>query len=126
MLFRSYRAGAGPRPVPFKMLSAAALADAINAALEPEIQLKANELGDLVRKENGPETGAQSFHDRLPFGVMDCALAPGRAAVWRSRKAGVRLSAMAASVLRKEGLIDFSDLELYANSSPAVDLMGRQ
>jgi UDP:flavonoid glycosyltransferase YjiC (YdhE family) len=115
-----YRAGAGPRPVPFKMLSAAVLADAINAALEPEIQLKAKELGDLVRQENGPEMGAQSFHDQLPHGVMDCVLAPGRAAVWRSCKAGVRLSAMAASVLRKEGLVDFSDLELYADSYPTV------
>jgi UDP:flavonoid glycosyltransferase YjiC (YdhE family) len=121
-----YRAGAGPRPVPFKMLSAAALAAAINAALEPEIQRKATELGDLVRQENGLETGAQSLHDRLPLGLMDCALAPRRAAVWQSRKAGVRLSAMATSVLRKEGLIDFSDLELYANLFPSSGLTRRQ
>jgi UDP:flavonoid glycosyltransferase YjiC (YdhE family) len=115
-----YRAGAGPRPIPTKLLSATALADAIAAALKPGIRRKARELGDRVRQERGSETGAQSFHDQLPLAVIGCALAPGRVAVWRLRKRRFRLSAMAAVVLRKEGLVDFSDLELCVDLSLPV------
>jgi UDP:flavonoid glycosyltransferase YjiC (YdhE family) len=99
-----YRSGAGPRPIPFKVLSAAALADAITAALKPGIRHKATELGDSVRQERGSEVGVQSFHDHLPLAVIGCSLVPGRVAVWRLRKRPVRLSAMAAVVLRKETL----------------------
>jgi hypothetical protein len=93
------------------VLSAVALADAITAALQPEIQCKARELGGRVKQERGSETGLRSFHDQLPIPVIGCALVPGRVAVWLLRKRRIRLSAMAAVVLRKEGLLDFSDLE---------------
>jgi UDP:flavonoid glycosyltransferase YjiC (YdhE family) len=116
-----YRAGAGPRPIPFKMLSAAALADAITAALKLDIQRMARELGDRVRREHGSETGVRSFHDRLPIPVIDCALVRGRVAVWQLRKRPIRLSAMAAVVLKKEGLLDFSDLEPCVACSPAAE-----
>ena len=106
-----YRASAGPRPIPFKSLAAPALADAITAARQPEIKRNASWLGDRVRREEGARKGTQSFHDELPLTVMQCTLAPGRVAVWRHRKRGTGLSAMAGSVLRKEGLVDFSDLE---------------
>jgi hypothetical protein len=106
-----HRAGAGPRPIPFKLLSATALADAIKTALQPEIRRNATWLGDRVSRERGPERGAQSFHNQLPVAAVQCALTPDRVTVWRHRKKGIRLSAMAALALRKEGLVDFNDLE---------------
>jgi hypothetical protein len=118
-----YRAGAGPRPIPFKMLSAAALADAITTALKPDIQRMARELGDRIRREHGSETGVRSFHDRLPLPAIECALVPGRVAVWRLRKRRIRLSAVAAVVLKKEGLLDFSDLEPCVTCFLAAELM---
>jgi hypothetical protein len=43
---------------------------------------------------------------------MRCSLAPSRVAVWRVRRSKVRLSALAAAVLVKQGLLKYSDLKL--------------
>ena len=107
-----FRAGAAPKPLPYSALTATALADAITAALRPGVLQNARELGERIREERGCERGAQSFHDHLPMGNMGCSLVPRRVAVWRVRKSGIRLSAMAATVLRKADLVDFNGLEM--------------
>ena len=112
-----YRAGAGPQPIPFKELTAAVLADTITAAMQPDIRRNASRLGDRMRQEQGPKKGMQSFHDQLPLVAIQCALAPARAAVWQHRKIGTRLSAMAASALTKDRLVDFDDLKLLVDCS---------
>ncbi|KAF8850692.1 UDP-Glycosyltransferase/glycogen phosphorylase [Acephala macrosclerotiorum] len=107
------RAGAGPLPIPYKQLTAEKLAAAITEAIKPETLERAKELGAKIKEEQGCDVGGKSFHDQLDVDTLRCSLAPSRVAVWRIKRTKTRLSALAASVLASEGLIDFSDLKLY-------------
>jgi UDP:flavonoid glycosyltransferase YjiC (YdhE family) len=109
------RAGAGSKPIPFKQLTADRLAAALTEALKPETLEKAKELGARISEENGAEVGGKSFHDHLDVPNLRCSLAPSRVAVWRVKRTRTRLSALAATVLAKEGLLDFADLKLYVS-----------
>lgn len=106
------RAGAGPQPIPIKKLTASNLAAAITNALEPPMLENARILGLKISEERGSDVGVKSFHDRLPLRIMSCSMAPHRVAAWKVRKSNIQLSAMAATVLRKEGLLDFHRLKL--------------
>jgi UDP:flavonoid glycosyltransferase YjiC (YdhE family) len=106
------KAGAGPAPIPFKQLTADKLSQAILEALKPTTLEKAKELGARISKENGTEAGGKRFHDHLDVDGLRCSLAPGRVAVWRVKRTKTRLSALAATVLANEGLLDFGDLKL--------------
>ena len=106
------RAGAGPQPIPSKTLTASKLAAAITAALQPKIVEDAKVLGQKISNEQGADIGARYFHDRLPLGIMGCSVVPRRVAAWKVRKIDMKLSALAASVLMKEGFLDFEDLKL--------------
>ncbi|MCJ1438511.1 hypothetical protein MMC27_007901 [Xylographa pallens] len=107
------KAGAGPSPIPNKVLTASKLAAAIMEALKPLTLQRAQELGERIRSERGAETGAQKFHDALDVDSLRCSLAPSRIAVWRVKRTKTRLSAFSAAVLGNEGLLGFNDLELY-------------
>ncbi|KAL1836887.1 hypothetical protein VTJ49DRAFT_4529 [Mycothermus thermophilus] len=107
------RAGAGPAPIPFKKLTAEKLANAIEFALKPETQARARELGDKIKQEKGADVGGKSFHQFLDTDKMRCSLMPSRVAVWRVRRSQVRLSALAAAVLVKQGWLKYSDLKPY-------------
>lgn len=107
------RAGAGPLPIPYKQLTAEKLAAAIAEAIKPETLERAKELGAKIKEEQGCDVGGKSFHDLLDVDNLRCSLAPSRVAVWRIKRTKTRLSALAASVLASEGLIDFGDLKLY-------------
>jgi UDP:flavonoid glycosyltransferase YjiC (YdhE family) len=107
------RAGAGPFPVPYKDLNSDKLANSIKEALKPASLERAAELAKKVRSEDGTESGAQSFHKQLKLESLRCNLYPKRAAVWRVKRTSIRLSALAATVLGNEGLLDFSDLKLF-------------
>ncbi|KAK5231431.1 hypothetical protein LTR72_000612 [Exophiala xenobiotica] len=109
----TYRAGAGPKPVPYKVLTADKLAESILEALKPESLQRANELSMKIKSEKGTDAGAESFHKQLHLSDLRCSLAPKRAAVWRVKRTDIRLSPLAAVVLSSEGLLDFSDLKLY-------------
>lgn len=111
------RAGAGPQPIPSSALTASNLAAAITAALRPEIIEQAKALGRKIGAERGSENGAKSFHDRLPLKIMCCSMAPHRVTVWKVRKGDIKLSALAATVLRKEGLVNFEKLQLWVTHS---------
>ena len=106
------RAGAGPPPIPFKQLTADKLAAALLEALKPATLEKAKDLGASIAQENGTEVGGKSFHDHLDVPNLRCSLAPSRVAVWRLKRTKTRLSALAATVLANEGLLDFADLKL--------------
>jgi UDP-glucoronosyl and UDP-glucosyl transferase len=110
------RAGAGPEPIAYKDLNSDLLAASIATATTPEALKKAGELAESVAKEKGAETGAKQFHSHLPIDKMRCSVSSGRAAVWRIRRTDIRLSALAATVLGNEGLVDFKDLRLYVLS----------
>ncbi|KAK4140289.1 glycosyltransferase [Dichotomopilus funicola] len=107
------KAGAGPAPIPYKKLTADNLAEAIQYALLPETQARAAELGGRIQQEQGADVGGKSFHQFLNTDMMRCSLAPSRVAVWRVRRSQVRLSALAATVLVREGWLKYSDLKLY-------------
>lgn len=106
------KAGAGPLPIPYKQLTSDKLAAAIKEALKPETLGRAQELGAKIKEENGREVGGKSFHDMLNVDNLRCAVAPSRVAVWRLKRTNTRLSALAATVLAGEGLLDFADLKL--------------
>lgn len=106
------KAGAGPPPIPYKEMTAQKLAEAITTALQPQTQTRAKELGERIRQEKGTDLGAKSFHDFLDYDKLRCSIAPSRAAVWRVRRTNVKLSAVAAAVLVKEQVIEYSDLTL--------------
>lgn len=108
-----HRAGAGPEPIPYKDLTADKLAAAVAEAHKPSTLEKAEELGVRISQEKGSEVGGKSFHDHLDWNSLRCSLAPNRVAVWQVKKTQVRLSALAATVLANEGLLNFSDLKLY-------------
>ena len=107
------RAGAGPMPIAYKHLTADKLTSQIQEALKPESLERAKELSTQIHRENGTETGAEQFHKQLHVADLRCSLCPDRAASWRLKRTDIRLSPLAATVLGNEGLIDFTDLELY-------------
>lgn len=120
------RAGAGPRPIPHKELTADGLAHAILEALKPETLDRAKELGARIREEKGCEAGAASFHSQIDMDRLRCSMAPSRAAVWRvktkqSKPIDLRLSTFAATVLGNEGLLDVNQLRLYRPCEYAVE-----
>ena len=107
------RAGAGPFPIPYKDLNSDKLANQISEALKPASLERAAELAKKIRSEDGTEGGAQSFHKQMRLETVRCNLYPQRTAVWRVKRTNIRLSALAATVLGNEGLLDFSDLKLF-------------
>ncbi|KAK1147215.1 hypothetical protein N8T08_001954 [Aspergillus melleus] len=86
------------------------LADAISTALRPDVRQRAQELGRLINEENGDQTTAKSFQDRLDMGSMRCSMFPSEKAVWKVKRSPFKLSATAAMVLAHEGLIDLGHL----------------
>ena len=106
------RAGAGPKPIPYKQLNASLLAESISEALKPSSLDKAKELSEKIRHETGSETGSHSFHRQLNIDNMRCQLSPKRTAVWRVKRTEVRLSAFAATVLGNGDLLDPKELKL--------------
>lgn len=107
------RAGAGPKPIPYRELNADMLAESIEHALLPATLEKAKQLAESIRSEKGSENGADAFHKQLDVDNIRCTLCPTRAAVWRLKRTEVKLSAYAAAVLGNEKLINYTDLKLY-------------
>jgi len=107
------RAGAGPKPVPYKELTADLLAAAITDALKSGTLEKAKQMSDSIKHEKGTESGAEDFHRMLDVDKLRCILSPNRAAVWQLKQNSVQLSAFAATVLGNQGLLDFNNLQLY-------------
>lgn len=108
-----YRAGAGPRPIPYRSITTVALADAITMALQDDTLGCAKKLREHIKSENGIKGAVQNIYAHLPLTTMGCSLIPTRTAAWRSKSNGAQLSALAATVLRKEKLLDWSDLVLH-------------
>lgn len=107
-----YRSGAGPKPIPYKDLTADLLAESITKCLQPEVQEKAQSLSRIIAKERGQKAGAESFQDSLDLDKLRCTLAPKRPAVWRIRRTQIRLSTFAATVLLQEHLLESTDIKL--------------
>ena len=107
------KAGAGPAPVPYKNLTAEILANSITEALQPSMKEQAAKLAASIAHEKGTENGAASFHSQLNVDAMRCSLSPNRTGVWRVRRTKVLLSALAATILINEGLLNIDDIKLH-------------
>jgi UDP:flavonoid glycosyltransferase YjiC (YdhE family) len=123
-----HRCGVGPQPIPSKHLTAETLAAAILFATTDEtVQRYAVGLREQISSENGLKNAVDHFHRCLPDSVftnLDAgASRPLNVRRYTKRKGkrniDVELSAVAATVLRKEKLIDWSELKLYAFPSPS-------
>jgi hypothetical protein len=117
------KAGAGPRPIPNKELTAVRLTEAIQTALSPAILEKAQYIMKRMEGENGVREVVNSFHRHLDIPSLECALCPSRPAVWHLKGTNIGLSAFAAGVLVEKGKLKPQDVVLYVclgNSSTVI------
>ncbi|KAL2814363.1 hypothetical protein BDW59DRAFT_177966 [Aspergillus cavernicola] len=107
------RAGAGPEPIPYKVLTTEKLATAIYKALQNDTLKKASEIGEDMRAEEGVQNAVCSFYRHLKVESLRCSICPNRPAVWWVKRLHIKLSAFAAAVLVETGLVKPHDLVLY-------------
>jgi hypothetical protein len=107
-------AGAGPPPIPQKVLNSSNLADAIEFCLTPEASTAAARMAAKMHRESGVKRAAESFHANLPLERLQCDVFRDRPAVWSYKKGGktVRLSSTAAWILSDHLLVDLNKLSL--------------
>ncbi|QDS77053.1 hypothetical protein FKW77_006925 [Venturia effusa] len=128
-----YRAGAGPQPIRYKNLTAESFAKNIESALQPSIQIRAQELAERIKGEPGTEKAAESFSASPQMQGRSCSLIPDRVAVWKVRRTHIKLSPLAAAVLLANGKITTKQLKLLRHKAwltthgaqdPIVGIMG--
>lgn len=103
-------AGAGPRPIPHKLLSGQNLVDAIRFLLAPETKQAAHRISAQMASEEGVKAAVQSFHANLPFESIPCHILHDQPAAWMYKKAPIRLSKLAAQILIDNSIISPTDL----------------
>lgn len=108
-------AGAGPNPIPHKLLTANDLAGAIKFCLQTSAISAAQEISARMSTERGVNSAVQSFHANLPFETLRCDVVDDRPATWTYKKANaeIKLSNLAAQTLIKLGKITQKDLKPY-------------
>ncbi|XP_014559220.1 glycosyltransferase family 1 protein [Bipolaris victoriae FI3] len=106
------KAGAGPKPIPYRQLTPEGLAESIKFALRPEVDIAVKKMAACIAEEDGASETVQDFESALRVDEMRCHVCPERLAVWRDKKSGAHLSGLAACVLAKHKLIDPNDLRL--------------
>lgn len=112
------KAGAGAEaPIPYKALTADALAEGITRCLLPEAKAAAEKLAqDIALEGDGAANAIESFHRHLPMEgthSMRCSILHERVAVWELKKEShLRLSALAVQLLINKEHIKMHDLRL--------------
>ena len=111
------RAGAGAdQAIPYKKLTADALAEGIKQCLAPEAKVAAEKIAnDIVEEGDGAKNAVESFHSHLPMRgdhSMRCSILPGHVAVWTLKQSNLRLSSLAAELLIERKKIQWKDLRL--------------
>ncbi|KAJ5623679.1 hypothetical protein N7490_012284 [Penicillium lividum] len=106
------RIRAGPKPIPFKTLTAPDLAAAIGAALEPNIRQRAKELGEQIRNESGVDAGVTSFHHQLEPSNLCCGIVSSLPAAWKIRGTDIQIGSAAVPILVNKGLLSTDRIEL--------------
>lgn len=114
--------GAGPLPVPFKVLTVDKLMEALHFCLQPSAQLAAQKVAAQMQRENGVQTAVQSFHRSLPWKSLVCDILPLYAARWtfiinpKSKENILRLSDEAAHALIRARTLKASDIRPYVSA----------
>jgi len=102
--------------IPYSDLTADRLAGAIQHVNSPDIFATATALATKMQREwNGADNAAESFlrkFDQQTWNGMCCIL-QDRLAVWRERRTGVKLSALAAHILFANEEVEGQDLQPY-------------
>ncbi|KAJ5333358.1 uncharacterized protein N7506_007141 [Penicillium brevicompactum] len=110
-----FRAGAGPKPIPYASLNFQQLSAAIEFCLTPQAREAAHKISLKMRTETGVENAVESFHRNLPMDKMRCALIPTQVATWKYKKSKrpLSLSRAAAQFLIEHQKIDEKHLDLH-------------
>ena len=111
------KAGAGAeRAIPYKELSADALAEGIKQCLTLEAKEAADRIAKSIAEEgDGAKNVVELFHRHLPLRgnqSMRCSILHDRVAVWRLKGSNLKLSALAAEFLIEQKEIQWKDLTL--------------
>lgn len=108
-------AGAGPHPIPYKLMTATNLSGAITFCFQSSVKSAAQDISARMSAEQGVQAAVQSFHANLPYEVLPCALFEHLPATWlySNEKSEIRLSSLAAHILIEEGRIKQKDLRTY-------------
>ena len=111
------RAGAGAHEaIPYKKLSADALAEGIKQCLTPEAKEAAGKIAKSIAEEgDGAKNAVDSFHRHLPMRgdhSMRCSILPDHVAVWTLKRSNLKLSALAAELLIEKKKVQWKDLRL--------------
>jgi hypothetical protein len=109
-----HTAGAGPAPVPHKLLDTQKLAQGLSYCLTEEAAVAAKKIALQMSTEDGVKTAVRSFHANLPVESMQCDLLPDQPAAWRYKhgSANVQLSKLATEILLKNEKIEQKNLKL--------------
>jgi hypothetical protein len=96
-----HSAGAGPKPIPQKELTADNLSEAIKFCLDLETVAAAQNIASDMGRESGVREAVKSFHSNLPLESLPCDLIPDQPASWLHKTKGktFRLSKIAAEIL---------------------------
>lgn len=107
-----HRAGAGPKPIPWRTLTAESLAQAITTALDSQVRATASTMGLQLKAEDGTQKALQSIEAFLPIDKMRCSILKDRSAAWKVKGSSIRLSAVAMETLHVAGLLRYTDVKL--------------
>lgn len=116
-----HRAGAGPKPVAFKLMTAESLAESITFALRPEVKAAAQNVSEQVAKEDGAYDASTNILNCLGSEDLKCDICPHRLAIYKHRKTGAHLSSFAAYYLVNRGMIKVHHLRLLRHKEWYVD-----
>lgn len=113
-------AGAGPSPIPHRVLTPENLAEAIRFCFEPQVTVAAKCISEQIQKENGVKAAVDSFHRHLDAQALRCDLIPALPAVFECTKQvsifktkTITISALAAVILSETGRISPKSLTTY-------------
>lgn len=112
------KAGAGPKPIPYRSLSADNLARAVQMCLTPEARDAAHRVSLKMKRESGAKEAVNSFHRNLKLTKIRCDIMPDQAAIWiyKHGNKDIKLSKAALDIIMRYGKIDRNWLRWYVFS----------
>ncbi|KJR80835.1 udp-transferase [Sporothrix schenckii 1099-18] len=114
------KSNVGPKPVPYKRLTAESLADGIKYLLCQEARDAAQAIAESIELEgDGADNACTSFLRTLELeghGSIRCAIFPDKVAVWQRKGSNIKLSALAAEALVEKGYMSYKNLRLLRHT----------
>ncbi|KAI1411633.1 glycosyltransferase family 1 protein [Hypoxylon sp. FL1857] len=116
-------AGAGPQPIPQRLLTSDNLAEAINFCFTREALSAARILSNKMSSECGVKNAVNQFQANLPAKELQCDIIKDRTAVWvyKKGKMQMKLSKLAAEILIENLRINPERLERYIPKPTVID-----